>query len=586
MKYTHLNQKNIFTILFGIIVLLFWGLTYRYHLAYSEQYQMFLFTPDYFLDRFAHPGGVGEYIGEFFTQFYYYQWIGVMIISLLLMLIQRQVWILSRAIRENSSYYLLSFIPSIALWAFLCDENAMLSFIVSICFVLFSIYLYNKVKTFRFRFLYLILVLPLVYWFFGGAYLIFITWGIINEVLNFISTKSKNQSISLLLVFMLWGVSLPLIAEYFVQYPLSRLIIGINYYRFPTGLPVSGIVALALTALTPFIIAKLPSINKRKILYTIAQGVVICGLGVYAISISRDIMKEEVMHYDYLTRTYQWQKIIKLAEKKSPKAPFSVTCLNLALAKTDQLSNRMFEFFQNGTEGLLCEFQRDYMSTLPTSEAFYHLGMINTAQRFTFEAMEAIPDYKKSARLYKRLVETNLINGQYDISRKYLNVLKKTLFYSTWATEMMSYLGNENKINSHPEYGWLRQILYKDDFLFSNPEMDIMLGFLFQTNKKNKMAFEYLMAYVLEQKNLEKTIRYYPLGKTLGYSEIPRSYQEALIYVWTQKYKSFDNLPWSISANTINDVVDFAQIYTTQNNPEPILARMYGKTLWYYLLFR
>ena len=48
----------------------------------------------------------------------------------------------------------------------------------------------------------------------------------------------------------------------------------------------------------------------------------------------------------------QWNQIIKAAENKEPNSPFSVTCLNLALAKTGQLGDRMFHFYQNGTEGL------------------------------------------------------------------------------------------------------------------------------------------------------------------------------------------------------------------------------------------
>ena len=44
-----------------------------------------------------------------------------------------------------------------------------------------------------------------------------------------------------------------------------------------------------------------------------------------------------------------------------------------------------------------------------------------------FEAMEAIPDYKKSGRAYMRLAETNLINGQYAVAAKYLRALQHYL---------------------------------------------------------------------------------------------------------------------------------------------------------------
>ena len=33
----------------------------------------------------------------------------------------------------------------------------------------------------------------------------------------------------------------------------------------------------------------------------------------------------------------------------------------------------------------------------------------------------------------------------------------------------MTYLYNEEKINAHKEWGWLRQIRYTEDFLFSTP---------------------------------------------------------------------------------------------------------------------
>lgn len=36
-------------------------------------------------------------------------------------------------------------------------------------------------------------------------------------------------------------------------------------------------------------------------------------------------------------------------------------------------------------------------------------------QRLAFEAQEALPDYGMSSRLMKRLVEANLINGQYEV---------------------------------------------------------------------------------------------------------------------------------------------------------------------------
>ena len=81
-------------------------------------------------------------------------------------------------------------------------------------------------------------------------------------------------------------------------------------------------------------------------------------------------------------------------------------------------------------------------------------------------------------------------------------------------------------------------------------------------------------------------MRYYPLGKDLNYNHIPKSYQELLVFVWTQQNKSFDGMPWSISEGVKQSVTEFARIYIQQQpNSENILKQRFGNTYWSYLLF-
>lgn len=69
------------SILFGIVVLLFWGNVYPAHLSYQEQFQLFLFDADYFWERMAVPGGLADYVAEYLTQFYYHVWAGACILA-------------------------------------------------------------------------------------------------------------------------------------------------------------------------------------------------------------------------------------------------------------------------------------------------------------------------------------------------------------------------------------------------------------------------------------------------------------------------------------------------------------------------
>jgi hypothetical protein len=123
--------------------------------------------------------------------------------------------------------------------------------------------------------------------------------------------------------------------------------------------------------------------------------------------------------------------------------------------------------------------------------------MITVAQRMVFEAQEAILDFQKSGRCYKRLAQTNLILGNYEVARKYLTALQKTLFYREWANETLPLLGDEKAIAKHPEYGRLRQMTYKDDFYFGGHVTPDMLEKLLASNAGNRLAYEYLVAYYM-----------------------------------------------------------------------------------------
>ena len=106
-------------------------------------------------------------------------------------------------------------------------------------------------------------------------------------------------------------------------------------------------------------------------------------------------------------------------------------------------------------------------------------------------------DFQKSGRCYKRLAQTNLINGNYEVARKYLTALRKTLFYREWADETLPLLGDEEAIARHTEYGRLRKSVYKNDFFFSDHVTPEMLEDLYFSNTDNYLALEYLKAYCM-----------------------------------------------------------------------------------------
>ena len=431
MKHLH----GLYTLLFGVAVLLFFGLAYPHHLHYQEQYQLFLFDSSYVGDIVIQPGGVADLLGRFCTQFFLYAWVGALIIALLLSAVQ----LLVSRLAKWGWLYGLSYVPSFLLWLFLLDENALLGGVWAVLLTLLVIWGCLMLPKRWIRRMAILIAIPILYWIAIG---------------------------------------------------------GSHYHRYPTVIPYVLYGAWLSAVILPFLVRfckfQVSGFRLQGLTFLLVSAIMGCLVWKNA-----NFRAEKVMQYDFMARYQQWNRILETINADKPNNQIGVTVQNLALAMHGQLVNHLFDYNQNGTAGLLPDVDRDAVGPLSTAEAFYQLGMIYVAQRTVFEAQEAILDFQKSARCYKRLAQTNLILGNYEVARKYLTALQKTLFYSDWANETLPLLGNEEAIAKHPEYGRLRQMVDKENYFFSDHVTADMLESLFHSNKDNRLALEYLRAYYM-----------------------------------------------------------------------------------------
>ena len=443
MKHLHL----LYTLLFDMAVLLFFGLAYPHHLHYQEQYQLFLFDWDYVWDIVKLPGGVADLFGRFCTQFFLFAWVGALIIALLLSLVQ----LLTLRLANYGWLYGLSFVPSFLLWLFLLDENAL----------------------------------------FGAV------WAVLLTQLAFCGLLRLPNG---------WGRRILSIVAFLILYWVAFG--GNHYYRIPNTFPTLFYAAWFSAMIIPLVMwlvvrgkksenAQQQNNSLTPHLLVIASFALVAVVFGTIIWEKANFKAERVMQYDFMACHQQWNRILATANAEKPNNQIGVTVQNLALAMHGQLADHLFDYNQNGIAGLLPDVQSDATSPMPTAEAFYQLGMIYVAQRTVFEAQEAILDFQKSARCYKRLAQTNLIIGSYEVARKYLTALQKTLFYRDFANETLPLLGNEEAIAKHPEYGRMRKCAYGEDFYFSDHTTPEMLESLFFSNTDNHVAYQYLVAYYM-----------------------------------------------------------------------------------------
>ena len=160
----------------------------------------------------------------------------------------------------------------------------------------------------------------------------------------------------------------------------------------------------------------------------------------------------EEMACDYLVRQHNWKEIVRrFADSKSSAIHNAVL---VAQFQNRTISEKELLHQIHLSKGTL----QSQSSAFLMSELYMQMGMAQMAQRAAFEAMEAVPNYSKSGRALRRLVETNLVTGYPDVALKYIGILEETTVYRDFASQMHSLAIHPELLQEHPYYGSLHKI--------------------------------------------------------------------------------------------------------------------------------
>jgi len=471
------DAQTIISSVFWLAMALFWFLAYPQALGFQEQNQLFLFTWDYLGERLSVTGGLADWIAEFLTQFNYIPWLGALLLSGLFVLLQMLVWKLSDS--DSLEWYPLSYIPSLLVLMHMGDIYAMPAHLVALVLAAALSLVYMRNPS-----LWLPLVaIPLGLWLIGPAIWIFVLFVV------FFHRKPADLLYPLYLLAIIFLYR----ATFMQQYPPKSVFFGVNYYRWPLTVPVLQLVVAASVFVVPVIVRFLPKARNSLMVAVSLACVIVAGafFGVRA-TYGRDTY--EIIAYDQLIRHEKWQKVVDRASLYQPKSDIGCVSVNLALFMTGKM-DLMDDFYQCGTRGLIMPRVRDLISNVSSYEVFWRMGFVNSALRYAFDSQESEMNYRKSGRFMSKMAECQIVNGRYEVARKYLDILKHSLFYSKWAKSKELLLGNEGLIAADPVYSYLRAVKFSDRFLFNYGEMDKMLYILAARNENNIMARSYFMAW-------------------------------------------------------------------------------------------
>lgn len=191
----------------------------------------------------------------------------------------------------------------------------------------------------------------------------------------------------------------------------------------------------------------------------------------------KQIGTHEEMECDMLMRMKAWDQIS--AKFIHPESPAVKSAILLAAYQTGKISREtlyqriyvprsikgMPSVFVVGGKSLVVRIG-SLSSAYMVSDMALQLNLPNVSQWVAFEAMEYIPNYNKSVRSVKRLAETAIVTGQYQLAKKYLSILDETLFYGKWAQEMRPLVEHPELINRKPYYHQLKKAYAESEDIF------------------------------------------------------------------------------------------------------------------------
>lgn len=384
-----------------------WLLRFPHLLLAREQSQLFLCNKEYFCERMAEPGGLARYLGEGIVQFFIVPNYGAIWYAVLFLLAVWLTWRLLRNAAKGTFWkFLLSLVPALLLCYCWTNPKIPMTFTVG---VLMTLAIMNLIQPLlrKWSLVATVLAIPVGYWL-AGPVIVFVA---LYHLRFFHSRRGEcvtgTVASVLLLMFCI------LISSYLVPHPVRKLFSGIDYYW-----------------------NSIEKTNQED------QSDKPDKIGTI-----------EEMTYDRLLRKQDWKDVVSKATQQAPTS-FAVH------------NGVLFAEFRQGLIGkqeLAMRMQMDKqvlnteVAAFILSDIYLQLGLVNMSQRAAFEAMEAIPNYGKSGRSLQRLVETNIITGNYEVARKYLSILDETLFYRKWVKKMRPLVDNPQQIQDYPFYQQLQK---------------------------------------------------------------------------------------------------------------------------------
>ncbi len=547
----------------AVICVLFFGLSYLYMwLRVDPKCLYHLFVQDYRLpyfkggwlfltDLLTHPGGLVEYASAFLFQFFDPSWVGAGIITcvaLLLFMATRVYLVAVCGVRLLA----LQFVPSVLFLLLYNRYVHQLTTVLALLTALLGAALYVKMTTRRMtlRLIAFLFLSAAVYYAAAGAFLLYAGLCAIFEILarrRLLGACCLLCGAILPYVGGIWVFQTNLIDSYVRLLPFhpktepNAAVLAVCLYISLPVLCLGAVWGRRLTRTETSVTDKAAARSNRKRLRRTWKGALnwIVDSPVFLVPtvalvwFSFGSRWKAPLQIEYCARHGMWQRLLEKANGLSPaQQSFTVACdVYRALYHTGRLPYEMFSYPQSIASLVPSPatviLDAPPLAAMKASDIYIELGLVNEADHLAYEVLEQAGDHP--AVLW-RLVLINVVKGKTEAARVFLRLLAKDMVHGKAARDYLARLKADPLLSGDAEVQRIRSVMIAEDYSdFLRISPDALMEKLLQTNSKNRMAFEYQMAFYLLTGDLEKVALNIKRLDELGYPHVPRHYEEAIL---------------------------------------------------------
>jgi hypothetical protein len=608
-------------VFFALLYVYLWqvvDLRLIYSIGTITNFPVFFTGWDFFLSRMVHAGGTVSYLSALLSQLFYYAWAGALVITLQAWLLAACTGYLLQSAGVPGSRWLRFVPPLLVLAAYnqysyhFPTTMALLTALLGACLYVALVSRLRPGETsahFGKTMTLFLLLSVVVYLAAAGAYLLFGVLCVIYE-LAFRSYRVGllEAPVVLLLPYAAAvGVFRPSVVDAYTELlPLSwkisdspsRMHMIETVYALYLLVPA----ALLLWTLVRYPLgrwrkarqndgAKKTGVRKpsRRLPYHpavkwAAQLVIILALGATVAFVSHDGQEKTRLMVHYYACHRMWPQVLQAGAGQLTNR-FVLPAVNRALYHTGRLSTHMFSCPQH-PDALLPTGDDRMLLYWSKFDTLTDLGLMNLAEKDFIECMETFGEHPA---FLQRLALINLAKGEIETARVFLGALRRTLFFSAWAQHYLTLLASDPSLSTDAEIQEMRAVCLKTDSTATFWDKESLLTALLQNNSHNRMAFEYLMAWYLANRQVGKVVEAVHYMNDLNYTEIPPLYQEAIcVYVYAQR-KPVQLFGRTINPQTRQQIEQFSQILKRYGRDkaaaQPELAAKYRGSYFLYHMY-